>query len=570
MTVGMSKNIEGNEVIAGIFTHRPTAGGAEVATGAAKVRSIKGNSVAWGQLVENPHSTVSCAANGYLTSINNITIGHKYYLRFTSILASSKGTDEIRVWGSSMQLRQSIEIGTNIYDNVLTISGTQNTLSLYYSAGNVSAGDASMKDINILDLTALNIDNLTTAAEVEAWLQANVGLQPYYAYNAGELLSANLLGIKTVGFNQWDEEWENGSLDVNTGAKVVGLPNVLSKNYIKVLANTEYCFHGYDDVYMCYYDSSYTIIGKRIHLISATTRTFTTPSGCCYIKFVTGSGYGTTYNHDICINLHYTNGKDGQYEPYVEHQYDFDVTKVYGKLNGEGSLVQVFPNGMKSAGSVRDVIDITKREAICATNSKIFDNNDPWGKSSDGVFYSSVNSEMKTFSNNINNKYIAGAPGDSTAAANGTDKTLRCDSDRRCILKDTSCADIEAAKTAMNGVEIIYELDTPLHYTDLVYRDNGVDTPLDALNILVDNYGTEEQIIESPTNGDPNSCAASIEAVYGLDAAAFIDGANNGGFISSASQDALLDTLGAALGGTLSAIWNSTTGKYDYSFTPNS
>ena len=49
-----------------------------------------------------------------------------------------------------------------------------------------------------------------------------------------------------------------------------------------------------------------------------------------------------------------------------------------------------------------------------------------------------------------------------------------------------------------------------------------------------------------------------------------VDAANNGSFISKPSQDALLSTLSAALGGTLSATWNATTGHYDYTFTPNS
>ena len=48
-----------------------------------------------------------------------------------------------------------------------------------------------------------------------------------------------------------------------------------------------------------------------------------------------------------------------------------------------------------------------------------------------------------------------------------------------------------------------------------------------------------------------------------------MDAANNGAFVSKASMESFLNTLGNAMNGVWSAVWNSSTGKYDFSFTPN-
>lgn len=573
MTVGMSKNIEAREIVSGIFTHRPTAGNAECATGAAKVRSIKGNSVAWGQVYKNVWFPTSIESgitytvvdsytwniSGTATAQNtksiyyagSVNIGHKYYISIGQKIEGLRFGNAANV--SDFGVKSWVFVA--VYGNI----------QLRHSADAVIT-NKTIKPI-LLDLTAIGIDNLTTAAEVEAWLQANVGLQPYYAYNAGKLLATKLLGLRTVWLNQWDEQWEEGGLTQD-----IPLNRIRSKNYIPVIPSST--LYITTNANVAQYNADKELIGYGSNGSSSVptyqSGEFVINSQAKYIKFNTGGTYGNTYNHDICINLHYTNGRDGQYEPYVEHQYNFDTSKVYGKLNGDGNYVQVFPDGMKSAGSVRD--ELTIKDGAAKVVKRV-------GSVDLGTltwYYDSTNARFHAvvagYSATSNNLLCAKYP---TTTNSSLDKTIIAGlyyGVSEVIIKDSAYTDAVTFLSAMNGVMLYYELADAVEYTDLVYRDNGVDVPLlDYFSgvILVDNFGTEEQLLESPTNNNPNSCAAGMDIVYGVNAADFIDAANNGSFISKPSQDALLSTLSAVLGGTLSDTWNETTGHYDYTFTQN-
>ena len=79
----------------------------------------------------------------------------------------------------------------------------------------------------------------------------------------------------------------------------------------------------------------------------------------------------------------------------------------------------------------------------------------------------------------------------------------------------------------------------------------------------VANGGTEEQLSNSP-----NSLPATLSIRYGLNAAAFIQNAPKN-YISKESMTNFLGNLGSAMGGTWSMTWNSSTNKYDFSFTQN-
>jgi len=226
--------------------------------------------------------------------------------------------------------------------------------------------------------------------------------------------------------------------------------------------------------------------------------------------------------------------------------------------------VQIFTDGMKSAGSVRDELIINSGSAKAIKRVGSVDMGDlSWSAASYGLLTWHLKQlyGSKDGGGIITDKVAAGnisAPAENTIV-------IRNDGALVYTKQGAGIHDLDDANA-------FYELKDSVEYTDLVYRDNGVDVPLlDYFSgvILVDNYGTEEQLLEPPTDNNPNSCAAGMDIVYGVNAADFIDSANNGSFISKPSQDALLSTLSAALGGTLSATWNAATGHYDYTFTQN-
>ena len=162
--------------------------------------------------------------------------------------------------------------------------------------------------------------------------------KPYYAYNAGELMSVQAASHKMTGFNQWDEEWELGGYSTSNGQKAADNTRIRNKNYIPCLPNTTYCNSSPATMIVLYYDAGKNFISYEGVL---TNITFTTPSNCGYINFYMATAYGTTYNNDICINLHWDGERDGEYEPYTVHSYALDsdlVLRGIPKLDADNKL----------------------------------------------------------------------------------------------------------------------------------------------------------------------------------------------------------------------------------------
>lgn len=598
LTVGRAKNIDGTSAIERTFLFDTTAGEADVATGPATVELVKGNSVAWNQLVQNGNfadGTTGWSAESATISVSdgklsvtpdsdnhgvrqNITFisGHKYYISLETSNAANAGTILLYIGSTS----------------VGNIDGVTSTLTRYAQIFNGAAANYLwlrfvaqespylLDNIIIFDLTLMGIDDLTTVAQVEAWLAANVGSKPYYPVSS-KILSAKLLGLKTRGFNQWDEEWEVGDYSLVTGEEVSSTTQIRCKNAIPILPSTYYCFTNKASrvSQILWYDADDKYIGYTTNS-SAASFTTQSPTNAAYVRFQCPTAYGTTYNHDICINLSWDGSKDGEYEPYEEHDYNLDVTKFYGKLNGEGDYVQLFANGMRKAGSVCDLLDLKNAEADVKVGSLDLGDLSWSAPNADNITYANTTETLKKPGSNniICHKYTTSEP-ENTASLPDKSICQRKASANYINVRDSAFAGYtgEQVADALSGVYLYFELDTPAHYTDLVYRDNGVDTPVEALNILVDNWSTEEEVIADPeASGDPNSCAATLDIIYGIDAAEQLDTLNKEGILTGdlkANLEALLGVINTncaeALGGTLSISENPTDKVYTFTFTPN-
>ena len=375
---------------------------------------------------------------------------------------------------------------------------------------------------NIVDLTALEYPNIAsttpTVAAFESWLSLNVGEQYYYPYDPGSLISFKGQGVKSVGFNQWDEEWEVGGFS-NANGSDVSENNRLRSSYISVFGETDYyfCSTGGTMMFIVAYDANKNYIAgyngsawsTSSILDSAVGKVVRMPNNCSYIRFKSQSNI-TTYNHDICINFS-DPAKNGIYKPYWEDVLPIDPTKVYGKVNGEGNYVQCFLNGMRSAGSVHDTLN--GNEAVVKVGSVDLGTL-TYTKGASKSYYTNTSSFMK-MSNNLlcsfyktitsNNMYVE----DGVCIRAGIANAYLNVFDSR----DLSAADL---KTALNGVILNYELATPITYTDLIYSEDGGVTgiPLTEFKYKVDKSSTEELIVPSDSTGAPTSTPIIADITY--------------------------------------------------------
>lgn len=122
-----------------------------------------------------------------------------------------------------------------------------------------------------------------------------------------------LEGDTRKSINIWDEEWEVGGIKWADGQNEVKNDRIRSKNYIHVASGERYALYigkTGSGIALYAYDDNKNFIGyangtgiTNTEYIYNGTVTNAIPNNVAYIRFVTNAAYGTTYNHDICINI---------------------------------------------------------------------------------------------------------------------------------------------------------------------------------------------------------------------------------------------------------------------------
>lgn len=505
LSVGVADHLAGHdEPTPSEFTFRRSGGGA-ILSGNARVQSVKGNSVVWNQLVQNPSEVYTNDITVAFKEGTRIVAGHKYlfFADIESAISSASASVFTRINEQNESLvtlyksenlpYEFFVANTNIVSNG-TNQSIEGNVWLYYYLG---ASDGKIQNTRLIDLTLMfgAGNEPTTIEEYEARKPI---VADEYTYNEGEVIHMNVDAVKSVGFNQWDEKWENGIISESTGEDYDSGYAFRSKNVIRVLPNMPYYFKKPIGVvtYLMFYDDDMNFVQwLDPFATSGDGGVFTTPNAP-YMRFVC---YTETYNNDICINIS-DSEKNGIYEPYISRMQSLEILRKY------------FPNGMKSAGSAHDEIRYNKTsgkwEKVVRIREVDMGTLNFTRSSTSGIYYCEVpTSAIKDAKYGLNllcARYTthrgelapASLPDKSLMLYNGAAYPL-------LGINDSAYTDVASFKAVVVGVILYYELANPI-VTEIEEAFN--------LDYEVWNGGTEHAIADTPTS------AFKADIIYGFNA----------------------------------------------------
>lgn len=506
MAVGLADNLAGVDFVDSEINFRRSGGGA-ISDGVARIESIKGNSVVWNQLATFQGTnttngiTFTTNADGSIT-ISGTATGNAYFAISDNniYLANHK----IAMYGAIANV--GIMLGNNIItsnlgmDYIFSKSNSfENSAFLYVAAGTTLDSAVTIRP-RITDLTKMFQagNEPTTIEEFYARIPMGVDMN---AYNEGEVIHMDVQSIESVGVNAWDEEWESGGYDTETGNKTSGANFIRTKNLIQVLGGQSYyiTLNG-KTCYAWLYDSEQ----KFIRYISvSSSNVLSIPSNCAYIGLRLGSGSApvTTYNNDICINLSDAS-INGNYFPHIKRVEDLSIIHKY------------FPQGMKSAGTAHDEIRYNKASGKWEYSRGRMKEVDlgtlTWiqATATDGFKYYYTSKELSdvAYENNGNNILTPRYTPVKKGANEFADKEMRVFSTKLLYIRDDDYTDSASFKAAMQGVILYYESN------DWEWKELDAEDQFKDLDYQVWNGGTEK------SNAEGKSAPLAADITYGFNA----------------------------------------------------
>lgn len=463
------------------FTYRESP---TLVDGLAKIKSIKGNTLIWNQLIQNGNFETAIgwaiSGRGTMTVSNNvatitpnrsglivtgpvisITQGHKY------LLSVEVKADSTSVWLGMQYNDIHVRLysnGTNQWQRITSIISNfvNDSMSApVFGDGRPSGWTASqIRNFMFIDLTDIfGAGNEPTTVEEFTSLFP----LPYYEFNQGTLIPFNGTGIKTTGKNLLNARAtqttngitftnDNGVITINGTATAnayfvtnIGLPN---GSYFIGAFNDE--INNYVHVAVQNKSGAYPLDAT----LSSKNRTLSLNNDID--NFIIWVNSGTTLNNFVLKPMISFDSPE-YFEPYTETTTDLPISTY-------------FPTGMKSAGSVYD--ELTPMKAITRIGAVDLGTLD-WYVSN-GTMYANLPdaylpSTGATVANAICPKYTT-APLN-YVIAKSQDKILALNNGQpRVNVYDSAYTDATAFKTAMSGVYLFYELATPVELPTMSFE----------------------------------------------------------------------------------------------------
>lgn len=253
--------------------------------------------------------------------------------------------------------------------------------------------------------------------------------------------------VTRTGFNIWNEEWEVGDIAFATGMNISSSSYFRNKGYIPVIPNMAYyyCTEESSSTFLFFYDENYTYLGQTTGGLRRVEKNsiFTTPN-CAFMRFAKQT---TTYNNDICINISDPD-KNGTYEPYTAANatITFGQTVYGGSVNFKTGEVTV-THGMADLGTLE-----WYKQNTASSNWRFYADLD--------LFRHADVGELCGFLCSTYREVTAGQTWQGIKGVSGNGLT----SNSICVC-DMTYTDAATFKTAMSGVQLCYELETPTTLT---------------------------------------------------------------------------------------------------------
>ena len=524
------------------------------------IQSIFGNTVVWNQranvLPNETRNGLAYSTDNGKISITGTVQGTPTYGQFDLTQESNFKRDGRKYL---ILLSQTLDVGVSGYGhasrNAFFFSSTAGTdwsgfIFMYVEEGEtVSVSNLSL---NVFDLTQMfgagNEPSTLDDPRIK-WIKDYANEYP--EYNIGELISYNGSGIKTVGFNQFDKDNPSpvihGYID-STSMSIMGASNH-SIYYIPCLPNTKYCVSrkaiSTNDRFGIADMNDTPKVGGTINDYSIATiyqvvgndmvLTLTTGANAKYLAIWAhwvNETDGTEALDTLCINFSWSGYRNGEYEPYWSRTLDLPISTY-------------FPDGMKSAGSVRD--ELTKDKAVKRIGIVDLGTLN-WTYNADSAtpyFYTTL-SDINGKPNNTNMMSSIYAQKQGFWNIAGSDMCVGS-GNTYLNISNSTYTDAAAFKAAMSGVMLYYELAEPIETT--------ITPPLD-LTYKVADFGTEESITEGKSTPFIGIIKYSDDFTRGL-----VNMPKN--YDTTASLDALAASLSAMLTSALDGTVTITRGAYD-------
>ena len=496
------------------------------------MNQVRGNTIVWNQLVQIPTSsqsrtfndvvitdnrdgsyTFSGTANGTdFISINTVVDfidGHYYYLY------AGENSQLNIIIASSHTAAFNSEPNGKIVKCIYT-----ETQSIQIRVINGVVYNDTIFPM-VIDLTQMfgSAASSMTVSQVKSMF-------PYknYPYNAGQLISCGPTAVVSTGFNLWDEEWETGIYNAQ-GEKQSYPGYIRSTNKVSVLpGNAYYLKKPSNAVVIYFYDANGTMVGNT----EGNVTTFTTPSNAYYLVFYLSA---TTYNHDICINLS-DPSRNGTYLPYQKDELDLSWISELTYNDGTQD-VQMFPNGLCSAGTVYD--EVTPTKAIKRVGAVDL------GECTIRAYQTGVRATftptgMKAFVSRY--PYTTGALLSTSKYIPDTgDDNYDCwvggIAEGELIIYDTNFTNETTIRSTVNGIMCYYELATP------------IEIPLTHnMGYAVQPGGTEQLLPENHPRTTPVTSQIIIDVTYPLDSVGTLQNLKRN-YMSEATLTSLITALNA-------------------------